>query len=138
MILLTSGQPVRYPLMMKRIALITAPLLLLLSGCGKYGSERQARDACSKWQASGGSYFIGERPKEATTPAQPKGWNATQVGKGDKYIPSRTASSANEVTRRTCIPEHSTNQWLGMEASAAKDSYVVERQDRSVARHFRF
>jgi len=121
MILLTSGQPVRYPLMMKRIAIATFlfPALLLLGACGKYGSMAEARSACGKWMVEGGL------PQQLPPRVSKKEWFAKNPGASqmewlvfeEEQHNSRNTAWDNALNAtggiRRCTNEQETNQILG-------------------------
>ena len=92
---------------MKRLLLL-APMLLL-SGCGKYGSMTEAQDACQSWSEKGGSYTwdIGPRPS----------WDS------GRYLHIRF----QEWPVRNCRTEKETRQVLGLIGPYAKGSTTKNR-----------
>ena len=88
---------------MGRLLLLLAPFLLI-SGCGKYASLREARAACLSWKLEGGTYTwdIGPRPA----------WDTTRHGH----------MRFQEWPVRDCDLEEDTRQILGLVGPFEKGS----------------
>ena len=130
MILLASGQPVRYPLMMKRLALITITAVIAGSPAqafwGKYGSMAEANTACEEWARAGGN-FVSEtlerapfRP-QADAPKDP----VLMLIAEQKHKQSGPMIWMDRMSsRRHCEHERETNQFLGYEYNARRGQTV--------------
>ena len=85
-------------------SLLLLPLLLLLAGCGRYGSSKEAKDACWKWAELGGVYKV-------------------DYGFRSSY-PYR------DYPVRRCTMEKETRQWLGVVAPHAEGEVVNYRDHK--------
>ena len=100
---------------MKRLLLPL--LLLLLSGC-KYGSEREARGACGKWEDKGGQI------RKTYTDFKRVGSSYIDM-EGKRRFEYKIKDFGGEilVDKRYCYREKSTRQILGMEQEKLKKRF---------------
>ena len=80
--------------------LLLLPLAVLLAGCGRYGSSKEANAACQKWAELGGEYWVD--------------WG--------------TPENSRYAALRRCELEKETSQWLGTVAPFAKGARVNSGQ----------
>ena len=87
-------------------SLLLLPLLLLLAGCGRYGSSKEAIAACRKWAELGGEYTLNLPPAR-------------------DYL---DALQRRRYPVRHCELEQETSQWLGTVSPHAMGE-IVEPSD---------
>ena len=91
-------------------SLLLMPLVLLLAGCGRYGSSKEANAACRKWVELGGEYTVDL--------GAPKPWDP--LG----YV------QYSKTSVRHCELEKETSQWLGTVRPHAMGEIVPYRDQR--------
>jgi len=109
---------------MKRVPFLLA---LLLAGCGRYGSAKEAVQACITWKQQGLS--------EGRT------YLLYKEAEFDIFTLKETPATWVKDEMRDCQPEPSTRQWLGVEANVSPGSkHKVSGgfKGTSVKRHFRY
>jgi len=106
---------------MGRLLLLLVPMLLL-GGCGTYGSLREASDACSNWREQGGTF---------TRDFGPYYDRPLDRGGGNRYV---------EMPVRSCTTETETRQVLGLVGPYAKgtEGYDWELHQGKVQARFRY